>query len=74
VETLRHEIAATSSDYVAKIGLRTYSDLECIPDAAFREGLEALRDYCAAHPDHPKSAENDLFILEREEDIGNGGP
>jgi ubiquinone/menaquinone biosynthesis C-methylase UbiE len=67
VATLRHEIAATSSDYVAKIGLRTYSDLECIPDAAFREGLDALRDHCAAHPDHPKVAENDLFILEWEE-------
>jgi ubiquinone/menaquinone biosynthesis C-methylase UbiE len=72
VETLRHEIAATSSDYVAKIGLRTYSDLECIPDAAFRKGLEALRAYCAAHPDHSRFAEDDLFILEREEGIGDG--
>jgi ubiquinone/menaquinone biosynthesis C-methylase UbiE len=73
VETLRHDIAAISSDYVTKIGLRTYSDLECIPDNAFREGLEALRDYCAAHPDHPKFAENDLFIFEREAAIGNSG-
>jgi ubiquinone/menaquinone biosynthesis C-methylase UbiE len=74
VETLRHEIAATSSDYVAKIGLRTYSDLECIPDAAFLEGLKALSDYCSAHPDHSKVAEDDLFILEREEGIGDGRP
>jgi hypothetical protein len=30
-------IAAISSDYVTKIGLRTYSDLECIPDEALRD-------------------------------------
>ena len=74
VETTRHEIATTSLDYVEKIGLRTYSDLECIPDAAFREGLAALRDYCTAHPDHPKFAENDLFIFEREIAIEEGQP
>jgi ubiquinone/menaquinone biosynthesis C-methylase UbiE len=74
VETLRHEIAATSFDYVERIGLRTYSDLECIPDAAFREGLDALRAHCGANPDHPKFAENDLFILEREEGMGDGRP
>jgi ubiquinone/menaquinone biosynthesis C-methylase UbiE len=70
VETLRHEIAATSADYVAKVGLRAYSDLEGIPDAAFRAGLDAFRDYCAAHPEHSRSAENDVFILEREEGVG----
>jgi ubiquinone/menaquinone biosynthesis C-methylase UbiE len=66
VETVRHEVAATSFDYVEKIALRTYSDLECIPDTAFREGLKALRDYCVANPGHPKSAENDLFIFGKE--------
>jgi ubiquinone/menaquinone biosynthesis C-methylase UbiE len=65
VETLRHEIASTNVDYVDKIALRTYSDLECIGDTSFHEGLDALRKYCFAHPAHPKFAENDLFVLER---------
>lgn len=63
LETLGHEIAATTSDYVAKIALRTYSDLACLSDAAFHAGLDALRAYCAIHPDFPRSADNDLFIL-----------
>jgi SAM-dependent methyltransferase len=67
VETLRYEIASTSTDYVAKIELRTYSDLEGIPDTAFHKGLEAFRDYGAAHPDLPKFADNDVFILEPKE-------
>jgi ubiquinone/menaquinone biosynthesis C-methylase UbiE len=74
VETVCHEIAATSSEYVAKIGMRTYSDLECMPEPAFRHGLEALRDYCAGHPDHSRFGEDDLFILEREEHIAHGLP
>jgi ubiquinone/menaquinone biosynthesis C-methylase UbiE len=64
VETLRHEIAANSSEYVAKIALRTHSDLEGISDVAFREGLADLRDYGAAHPDYPKFADNDVFVFE----------
>jgi ubiquinone/menaquinone biosynthesis C-methylase UbiE len=66
VEALRHEIAATADDYVAKVELRAYSDLESIPEAAFRAGLDALRAHCAANPDHPKFGENDLFVLEKE--------
>jgi ubiquinone/menaquinone biosynthesis C-methylase UbiE len=63
VETLRQEIAATGRDYVERIALRTYSDLACIADEAFRAGLEAFRAYSATHPDYPKSAENDLFVF-----------
>jgi ubiquinone/menaquinone biosynthesis C-methylase UbiE len=63
LETLRHEIADTASDYVEKIALRTYSDLEYIPDAAFRGGLTAFRNYSFAHPDLPRFAENDLHVF-----------
>jgi ubiquinone/menaquinone biosynthesis C-methylase UbiE len=63
IETTRHEIAATGLEYVEKIALRAYSDLECISDAAFRNGLSALQEYSAAHVDFPKFAENDLFVF-----------
>src|SRR6266508_2303432 len=63
IETLSYEIAPTTAEYVAKIALRTYSDLECIDDSAYHEGLAALREYCSAHPDLPKLAENDVFIF-----------
>ncbi len=63
LETLRHEIADTALDYVEKIALRTYSDLEYIPDAAFRDGLIAFRNYSLAHPDFPRFAENDLHLF-----------
>jgi len=66
IETLSYEIVPTNAEYVEKISLRTYSDLECIDDSAFHEGLDALREYCSAHPDLPKRAENDLFIFEKE--------
>jgi len=66
IETLSYEIAPTTAEYVAKIALRTYSDLECIDDSEFHEGLGALREYCSAHPDLPKLAENDVFIFEKE--------
>ena len=66
IETLSHEIAPSAAEYVEKIALRTYSDLECIDDVAFREGLAAFREYCSAHPDLPKRAENDLFVFEKE--------
>jgi len=66
IETLSHEIAPTAAEYVETIALRTYSDLECIDDVAFREGLAALREYCSAHPDLPKLGENDLFIFAKE--------
>jgi ubiquinone/menaquinone biosynthesis C-methylase UbiE len=63
METLSHEIAATSDAYVEKIALRAYSDLECISDEAFRNGLSHLRGYAAASPDFPRFVENDLFIF-----------
>jgi ubiquinone/menaquinone biosynthesis C-methylase UbiE len=66
IETLGYEIAPSAAEYVEKIALRTYSDLECIDDIAFREGLAALREYCSAHPDLPKLAENDVFIFAKE--------
>ena len=66
IETLSYEIAPTAAEYVEKISLRTYSDLECIDDVTFREGLAAFREYCSAHPDLPKLAENDLFVFEKE--------
>ena len=65
IETLSHQIAASANEYVDKIALRTYSDLECIDDAAFREGLDSLREHGSAHPDFPKLAENDVFIFEK---------
>jgi hypothetical protein len=65
IETLSHQIAASATEYVDKIALRTYSDLECIDDAAFHEGLDALREHSFAHPDFPKLAENDVFIFEK---------
>lgn len=68
VETLRHECAGNSLEYVNKIAMRTYSDLEGITDAEFREGLAALRAHCAAQPDEPWFAENDLFVFAREQD------
>ena len=66
IETLSYEIAPTDAEYVEKISLRTYSDLECIDDSEFHEGLAALREYCSAHPDLPKLAENDVFIFAKE--------
>ena len=63
IETLGYEIAPTAAEYVEKIALRTYSDLECIDDDSFHEGLKAFREYCTAHPDLPKLAENDVFIF-----------
>jgi len=65
IETLSHEIAPSAAEYVEKISLRTYSDLECVDDGAFHEGLNAFREYCSAHPDLPKLAENDVFIFEK---------
>ena len=66
IETLSYEIAPSAAEYVEKIALHTYSDLECIDDVAFREGLAALREYCSAHPDLPKLAKNDVFIFAKE--------
>jgi ubiquinone/menaquinone biosynthesis C-methylase UbiE len=66
IETLGYEIAPTAAEYVEKIALRTYSDLECIDDGSFHEGLKAFREYCSSHPDLPKLAENDVFIFARE--------
>lgn len=63
-ETVRHEIAPSHFDYLAKVRLRTYSDLESISDEAFHRGFEAFNQYCAAHPDFPRFAENDLFVFE----------
>jgi ubiquinone/menaquinone biosynthesis C-methylase UbiE len=63
IETLSHEIASTAGEYVEKIALRTYSDLECIEDGAFHEGLDNFREYCSVRPDLPRFAENDLFIF-----------
>jgi len=74
LETLRSEIAASSGEYVAKIGLRTYSDLESISDEAFRDGLNALAAYAAASPDFPKSAENDLIVLAATSRCGDHEP
>lgn len=65
IETLSHQIAASAAEYVDKIALRTYSDLECIDDAAFHDGLDALREHSSAHPGLPKLAENDVFIFEK---------
>ena len=65
VEALSHQIAASATEYVDKIALRTYSDLEYIDDAGFREGLDSLREHSSAHPDFPKLAENDVFIFEK---------
>jgi ubiquinone/menaquinone biosynthesis C-methylase UbiE len=62
-ETMRHEIAATGADYVAKISTRTYSDLECISEGSFRSGLNALRGYCCRHPVFPTFAENDVYVV-----------
>jgi ubiquinone/menaquinone biosynthesis C-methylase UbiE len=64
-EALTYEIAPTAAGYVEKIALRTYSDLECIDDDSFHEGLKAFREYCSAHPDLPRLAENDVFIFEK---------
>ena len=65
IETLSHQIAASAAEYVDKIALRTYSDLECIDDAAFHEGLDSLREHSSAQPGFPKHAENDVFIFEK---------
>src|SRR6185436_4155428 len=65
IEALSYEIAPTAAEYVEKIALRTYSDLECIDDDSFHEGVKAFREYCSAHPDLPKVAENDVFIFEK---------
>jgi len=63
IETMSYEIAATAADYVAKIATRAYSDLECISDESFRNGLNALRSYFGAFQDFTRLAENDLFIF-----------
>jgi ubiquinone/menaquinone biosynthesis C-methylase UbiE len=66
IDTLSYEIAPSAAEYVEKIALRTYSDLECIDDVAFLDGLNAFREYCSVHPELPKLAENDLFVFEIE--------
>jgi len=63
VETLGYEIAPTSAEYIEKIALRAYSDLELIDDKAFEQGLGALREFGTAHADYPKNAENDLLFF-----------
>ena len=63
LDALCSEIAATSADYVAKIALRTYSDLTGISDAAFHRGLSDLEAYSRVSPDYPKFAENDFFVF-----------
>lgn len=63
VETMRYELAATGTDYVAKIATRAYSDLECISDDSFHSGLNALRSYSDAFPNFSRLAENDLLIF-----------
>jgi ubiquinone/menaquinone biosynthesis C-methylase UbiE len=63
VATSRYEIAATLEEYVERVALRTYTDLEYISDDAFRAGLEAFRAYCATHPECPRSVEMDLFVF-----------
>jgi SAM-dependent methyltransferase len=60
-----YSIAATPDEYLEKIALRTFSDLEYISDEAFHSGLDAFRRYSADHPDFPKSDELDLFAFER---------
>jgi ubiquinone/menaquinone biosynthesis C-methylase UbiE len=67
-ETIRYEVAATGTEYVAKIATRAYSDLECISDESFCSGLDALRSYAAAVPDFPRLAENDVFVFCRMRD------
>jgi ubiquinone/menaquinone biosynthesis C-methylase UbiE len=66
IETLRYQAAPSAPEYVEKMALRTYSDLECIDDISFCEGLDALREYCSAHLDLPRLAENDLVIFKKE--------
>jgi hypothetical protein len=63
VETLGYDIATTSAEYIEKIALRAYSDLELIEDSAFEQGLEALREFGSAHADYPKNVETDLIIF-----------
>ena len=63
VETLGYQIGTTSAEYIKKIALRAYSDLELIDDEAFEQGLEALREFASTHTDYPKTVENDLIIL-----------
>jgi SAM-dependent methyltransferase len=58
-------IAATPAEYLEKIALRTFSDLEYISDEAFHRGLDAIRRYGADHPDFPKTDERDLFAFVR---------
>jgi hypothetical protein len=65
IETLSRQIAASAAEYVDKIALRSHSDLECLDDAAFHDGLDALREHGSAHPDFPKLAGNDVFTLEK---------
>jgi hypothetical protein len=65
IKTLSHPIAASAAEYIAKIALHSYSDLEYIDDAAFHDGLDALREHSSAHPGLPKLAENDVFIFEK---------
>src|SRR5262249_40082795 len=64
-ETLCHEIAPSAHDYIARVRLRTYSDLESISEEAFRKGFEAFSRYCAGHADFSRRAENDLFVFEK---------
>jgi ubiquinone/menaquinone biosynthesis C-methylase UbiE len=66
VETLAQEIASSGQEYVEKVGLRTYSDLEYISEDAFRAGFDALRAYTADHPGFPRSGELDVFVLQTE--------
>src|SRR5262249_22584920 len=64
-ETVQHEIAPSTRDYIARVRLRTYSDLEAISEEAFRRGFDAFNRYGADHGDFPRTAENDLFVFEK---------
>jgi ubiquinone/menaquinone biosynthesis C-methylase UbiE len=63
LDALCSEIAPTSADYVAKIALRSYSDLTDISDAAFHRGLSDLEACSRESPDFPRFAENDFFVF-----------
>jgi ubiquinone/menaquinone biosynthesis C-methylase UbiE len=65
-QTLSHVAAHTVAEYVDRVALRSCSDLELIPDAAFTRGMASLRGFLAgaAHPEFVE--ECDVFIFVRE--------
>lgn len=60
---IRHPQSASLAEYIERVGLRALTDLASIPDTEFNEGMQRLRRYGAAAPEHKPFVDVDLFVF-----------